>query len=45
MVQEEIRQVQATGLNCYKYGFFSRSGFHCEPEENTVFIHLDELYL
>lgn len=27
MVDEEISQVKATGLNCYKYAFISRSGF------------------
>ena len=44
MIHEEIQQVQATGLNCYRYGFFSRSGFQCEPTEKMIFIHLDELY-
>ena len=28
MVQNEIQQVQQTGLNCYRYGFFSRK-FEC----------------
>ena len=44
MIHEEMQQVQATGLNCYKYGFISRSGFQCEPTEKMRFIHLDELY-
>lgn len=44
MIREEIQQVQATGLNCYRYGFFSRSGFQCEPTEKMIFIRLDELY-
>lgn len=44
MIREEIRQVQATSLNCYKYGFFSRSGFRSEPEDHMVFIPLSELY-
>ena len=44
MIHEEIKQVQATGLNCYQYGFFSRSGFQCEPSDRMIFIHLDELY-
>ena len=44
MIHEEIKQVQATGLNCYKYGFFSRSGFQCEPTDHMIFIHLDDLY-
>ena len=44
MILEEIRQVQATGLRCYKYGFFSRSGFQCDPADNMIFISLDEMY-
>lgn len=44
MVQNEIRQVRQTGLECYKYGFFSRSGFLCESEANRILIDLDELY-
>lgn len=44
MIHEEIRQVQATGLNCRKYGFFSRSGFRCEPSDNMIFLSLDDLY-
>jgi hypothetical protein len=44
IIHEEIKQVQATGLNCYKYGFFSRSGFQCEPTDHMIFIHLDDLY-
>ena len=44
MIQEETGQVQATGLNCYRYGFISRSGFQCEPTDSMIFIHLDELY-
>ena len=44
MIQEEIRQVHRTGLNCYKYGFFARSGYQCEPEENMIFIDLEQLY-
>lgn len=44
MIHEEMQQVQATGLNCYKYGFISRSGFQCEPTERMRFIHLNKLY-
>ena len=44
MIENEIRQVKATGLNCYKYGFISRSGFAAEPAENMIFIPLRELY-
>ena len=44
MIRKEIEQVKATNLNCYKYAFISRSGFHMEPEENMIFISLHELY-
>lgn len=44
IVQKEIRQVEQTGLKCYKYGFFSRGGFTCEKEENRILIELSELY-
>lgn len=44
MMQTEIHQVKQTGLNCYKYGFFSRSGFLCNREENRILIDLKELY-
>ncbi len=43
-IGEEIRQVRATGLKCYRYGFFSRSGFQCEPSDDMIFIHLNEMY-
>ena len=45
MIQNEIRQVEQTQLDCYKYGFFSRSGFLCEKAENRVLIQLNELYV
>ena len=44
MIQNEIHQVTLTGLECYKYGFFSRSGFVCEQAENRILIPLEELY-
>ena len=44
MIENEIRQVRAAGLNCYKYGFISRSDFAAEPEEDEVFVGLGELY-
>ncbi len=44
MIQEEMEQVKATGLNCYKYVFFSRSGFQCEKKENVQFIELEEVF-
>ncbi len=44
MIEEEIAQVKATGLNCYKYGFFSRSGFSISKLEDVKLIDLDQLY-
>ena len=44
MIDEEIAQVNATGLNCYKYVFFSRSGFKYKERDNVKFITLNELY-
>ena len=44
MIAEEIAQVQATGLDCYKYGFFSRSGFTAQPDGRCILIDLKEMY-
>ena len=44
MVEEEVEQVSRAGLRCYRYGFFSRSGFDCEPADDQVFITLSEMY-
>ena len=44
MIENEIVQVKQTGLECYKYGFFSISGFACEERENRSLIELKELY-
>ncbi len=44
MVREEIRQVQKTGLQCYKYGFISRSGFNVESDEKLLLITLADIY-
>ena len=35
MIQEEIRQVEQTGLKCYKYGFFQGQDLHVK-EQTTV---------
>lgn len=45
MINEEIEQVKATGLNCYKYVFFSRSGFECESRDDVKWIELGELFM
>lgn len=44
MVDDEIAQVEATGLKCYRYGFFSRSGITATPNDKTLFISLNQLY-
>lgn len=44
MINKEIEQVKATGLNCYKYVFFSRSGFECERRDDVKWIELGELF-
>ncbi len=43
-IRKEILQVQKTGLNCYKYGFISRSGFDMEQEDGLELISLEQLY-
>ena len=43
-VQNEIRQVEQTGLECYRYGFFSKSGFACKEGERRILIELKDLY-
>ncbi len=43
-VKEEIEHVKATGLNSYRYGFFSKSGFEKENLENVSYYTLDDLY-
>lgn len=45
MINEEIQQVKATGLNCYKYVFFSRSGFNCEERDDVVLIALEDIFV
>lgn len=44
MIAEEIEQVRAAKLSCYKYGFISRSGFDAEMTDDTIFIDLGEIY-
>lgn len=44
MVRQEIEKVERTGLNCRKYGFFSRSGFEAETSDQRIFITLPEMY-
>ena len=44
MIQEEIEQVQRSNMLCYKYGFFSRSGFENIKLKGVELIGLEELY-
>lgn len=44
MMEQEIIQVNEAGLSCYKYGFFSRTGFAVPLQENVIGIELKELY-
>lgn len=44
MMEEEIKQVKETGLSCYKYGFFSKSGFDEFTSDELILIQIDDLY-
>ena len=44
MIEEEIKQVNLTGLDCYKYVFISRSGFNAIQRENVSFIDLNDFF-
>ena len=44
MIRTEISQVEATGFQCYKYGFLSRSGFAFNREDSLILITLEEMY-
>jgi hypothetical protein len=44
VIEEEIRQVKETGMDCYKYVFFSRAGFTEAETEEIKHIELEEIY-
>lgn len=44
MINKEIKQVDATSLSPYKYGFISKEGFLSEPDDKMIFITLSDLY-
>ena len=46
MIEEEVEQVISTGLNCYAYGFFSRSGFSSNviESERLRLFNIEDLY-
>lgn len=45
VIEKEIRQVKETGLNCYKYVFFSRAGFAEAETDEIGHIDLKQIYL
>lgn len=45
VIKEEIRQVKKTGLDCYKYVFFSRTGFDDKTPEAVECISLGTMYM
>ena len=44
IIDEEMQQVKNTGLDCYKYVFFSRSGFTAKETDEIKHIELAQLY-
>lgn len=44
MMEDEIKQVKETGLSCYKYGFFSKSGFDEFTSDELILVQIDDLY-
>ena len=45
MIENEIKQVVNTGLNCYKYGFFSKSGYALKTvSDNLILYTLEDLF-
>jgi AAA+ ATPase superfamily predicted ATPase len=44
MIDEEVEQVKATGMNCYRYVFISRSGFTGKATAAVKHICLKDLY-
>ncbi|SEH25720.1 ATP-binding protein [Selenomonas sp. KH1T6] len=44
MIEKEIQQVNSSGLYCYRYGFFSKSGYEEISRSDVVKYTLDNLY-
>ena len=44
VIETEINQVKATGLNCYKYVFFARAGFTAKETEDIKCIKIDQMF-
>ena len=45
IIDKEIEQVKKTGLRCYKYGFFSKSGYETINSKNLILYTLPSLYI
>lgn len=43
-INEEISQSEKTGINVKKYGFFSRSGFNIENNNDYLLYSLEDIY-
>ena len=43
-IEKEIAQVKACGLQCYRYGFISKSGFETVSEKDKLLLSLDDLF-
>ena len=44
LIENEIEQVKQTGMNCYKYGFFSKCGFDPIKHDDVILYSLDDLF-
>lgn len=44
VINEEISQSKKTGIDVKKYGFFSRSGFNVENNDNYLLYSLEVIY-
>lgn len=44
MIEKEIEQVKQSGMNSYKYGFFSKSGYENITDEHLILYTLDDLF-
>ena len=43
-ILKEIQQVRNCGLNAYRFGFFSKSGFESKNIADVIYYSLDDLY-
>lgn len=44
IIAEEIKQVKASPLNAYRYGFFSKSGYKLDNRDSYILYDLNDLY-